>query len=116
MKKTPQPFKANGVHGEQLSFLPPLPFCPSWPSPTTVAGRVLAELLRGEFLDHTDLIEGCSSWRLAAYVDKLKKMGWPVVAFDKAAPSCGCPSRSIALYALPPEIITQAQSLRGVAC
>lgn len=116
MKKATQPSKVKVAFGEQLSFLPTPPFCPSWPSPTTVTGRVLAEFLRGEFLDHTDLIEGCSSWRLAAYVDKLKKMGWPVVAFEKAAPSCSCPSRSIALYALPPEIITQAQSLRGVAC
>lgn len=42
-------------------------------------------------------------------------IGWPVVAFDKAASSAGCPTRTIALYGLPPEIITQAQSLRGGA-
>lgn len=111
--ETPTQTNATGVSGEQLSFLPTLPFSPIWPSHTTIAGRVLAEFLRGEFLDHEDVIDGCSSWRLAAYVDKLKKMGWPVVAFEKPAPSSGCPSRTIALYALPPEIISQALSLRG---
>jgi len=80
-----------------------------------VAGRVLAELLRGEFLDHEDLIAGCSSWRMAAYVFELKSMGWPIAKFDKAAPSAGCPGRVIALYGLSPEIISQAQSLRGAA-
>lgn len=115
MKKAPKPSKVKGAYSEQLSFLPTPPFCPKWPSATTVAGRVLAELLRGEFLDHEDVIEGCSSWRLAAYIDKLKKMGWPVVAFDKAAPFASCPTRKIALYGLAPEIIAQAQSLRGAA-
>lgn len=99
----------------QLSFLPPLPFAPMWPKPTTVAGRVLAELLRGEWLDHMDVIDGCSSWRLAAYIDKLKKMGWPVMVFEKSAPSDNCPSRCIAIYSLSPEVIAQTQSLRGAA-
>ena len=115
MKKAPKPSKVKGAYSVQLSFLPTPPFCPKWPRPTTVAGRVLAELLRGEFLDHEDLIAGCSSWRMAAYSFELKRMGWPVVTFDKPAPSAGCPTRTIALYGLPPEIIAQAQSLRGAA-
>lgn len=100
---------------QQLSFLPPQPFCPEWPRPATVAGRVLAELLRGERLDHADVIEGCSSWRLAAYIDKLKKMGWPVQTFEKSAPSSTCPSRCIAIYSFTPETIALTQSLRGAA-
>ena len=113
MKKTPKHDQAHGVYGEQLSFLPIPEFSPKWPRHTTIAGRVLNELLHGEVLDHRDLIEGCSSWRLAAYVDKLKNMGWPIQSFDKAIPSSCGPSRCIALYALPPAVIAQVQSLRG---
>ena len=29
--KAPAPTKTQGAHGEQLSFLPPPPFCPTWP-------------------------------------------------------------------------------------
>lgn len=115
MKKTPAPTKANGVYGEQLSFLPTLKFSPKWPSHTTIAGRVLNELLHGEWLDHQDQIDGASSWRLAAYVKDLKNMGWPIEAFPKPAPFPNCPVRSIATYAMPPEVIAQVQEVRGAA-
>ena len=115
MRKTPTQTNANGVHGEQLSFLPTPVFSPKWPRHTTVAGIVLGELLQGSFLDHQDLIEGVSSWRLAAYINLLKKWGWPIQAFEKAAPSEQCPSRCISLYALPPAVIAQVQEMRGAA-
>lgn len=100
---------------EQLSFLPPLPFSPKWPRHTTIAGIVLSELLRGEFLDHEDLIDGVSSWRLAAYINRLKNWGWPIQAIEKPAPTEQCPSRCISLYALPPAVIAQVQEMRGAA-
>lgn len=113
--ETPTADQASGVSGQQLSFLPTIPFSPIWPRHTTIAGRVLAELLRGEWLDHEDVIEGCSSWRLAAYVRDLKNKGWPIESFDKSAPFANCPSRSIAVYAMPPAVIEQVLSLRGAA-
>lgn len=115
MKKTPHTRQSIGAFKEQLTLIPEPPFSPVWPSHTTIAGRVLAELLRGEWLDHKDVIEGCSSWRLAAYVKDLKNKGWPIESFDKLAPFDNCPSRSIAIYALPPAIIEQVQSVRGAA-
>ena len=115
MKKAPSQTNATGAHGEQLSFLPTPKFSPKWPSHTTIAGIVLGELLQGSFLDHQDLIDGVSSWRLAAYINKLKNDGWPIQAMEKPAPSEQCPSRCIALYALPPAVITKVQEMRGAA-
>jgi len=115
MKRTPTSDQASGVYGKQLSFLPKPAFSPKWPSPTTIAGRVLNELLHGEWLDHQDLIDGVSSWRLSAYVKALKYMGWPIESFPKHVPSKHCPSRCISIYALPPAVIAQVQEMRGAA-
>ncbi len=115
MKKSPAPTKVQRDYSEQLSLLPTPPFSPIWPSHTTIAGRVLSELLLGEWLDHQDLIEGVSSWRLAAYVKSLKYMGWPIESFPKPAPFPNCPGRSIAIYAMPPDVIAQVQEMRGAA-
>lgn len=115
MKKTPTQTNANGVHGEQLSFLPTPELSVKWPRHTTIAGMVLSELLQGSFLDHQDLINGVSSWRLAVYINRLKNWGWPIQAIDKPAPTEQCPSRCISLYALPPAVIAQVQEMRGAA-
>lgn len=113
--KAPAPTTTQRAFKEQLTLIPEPEFSPIWPSHTTIAGRVLNELLQGEWLDHQDLIAGCSSWRLSAYVKTLKYMGWPVESFPKPAPSEQCPGRSIAVYALPPAVIEKVQSLRGAA-
>ncbi len=113
MKKAPSQSNATGAYGEQLSLLPLPEFSPIWPSSSTIAGRVLAEFLRGEWLDHQDVIAGCRSWRLAAYVKTLKYMGWPIESFEKAQPWANCKGRKIAVYGLPPAVIAQVQSLRG---
>ena len=115
MKKAPAPTKTQGAFREQLSFLPKPVFSPKWPSHTTIAGRGLNELLQGEWLDHQNLIDGVSSWRLSAYVKTLKYMGWPIETFPKHSPSKQCPGRSIAIYALPPAVIAQVQEMRGAA-
>lgn len=115
MKKAALPSQVTAAYGEQLSFLPTPEFSPKWPKHTTIAGMVLGELLQGSFLDHQDLINGVSSWRLAAYVNKLKNDGWPIQALEKAAPSEQCPNRCIALYALPPGVIAKVQEMRGAA-
>ena len=115
MKKAPTPSTAIGAFKEQIPLIPEIAFSPIWPSHTTIAGRVLAEFLRGEWLDHEDVITGCRSWRLAAYVKELKDKGWPVQSFEKPQPWPTCHSRAIAVYGLPPAIIEQVQSLRGAA-
>jgi hypothetical protein len=115
MRKAPTHDQAHGAYGEQLSFLPTPEFSPKWPKHTTVAGIVLGELLQGSFLDHQDLIDGVSSWRLAAYINKLKNDGWPIQALEKPAPSEQCPNRCIASYALPPAVIAKVQEMRGAA-
>lgn len=115
MKKTPDTRQSIGAFEEQLTLIPKPTFSLIWPKHTTIAGRVLAELLRGEWLDHQDLITGCASWRLAAYVDKLKKQGWPIQAIEKPSPSAQCPNRYIAMYALPPDVIEYVHGLRGAA-
>ncbi len=113
MNKAPTHANASGAYGEQLSFLPTPALSVKWPKETTVAGLVLSELLEGSFLDHQDLIDGVSSWRLAAYINQLRNDGWPVETIERPAPSEGCPSRCIALYALPPAVIAQALEMRG---
>jgi len=115
MRKAPAPSKVQAAFREQLSFLPKPVFSPKWPSHETVAERVLNRLLHRAWLDHQDLIEGTSSWRLAAYVKNLKNMGWPIELFPRSEPFPNCPERSIAIYAIPPGVIAQAQEIRGVA-
>lgn len=115
MRKAPTHDQAHGAYGEQLSFLPTPEFSPKWPKHTTIAGIVLGGLLKGSFLDHQDLINGVSSWRLAAYINKLKNDGWPIQSMEKPAPSEQCPTRCIALYALPPAVIAKVQEVRGAA-
>lgn len=115
MTKTPNTRQSTGVLKEQIALIPEPEFSPIWPRHTTVAGRVLAEFLRGQWLDHEDLIAGCRSWRLAAYVRDLKDKGWPIEAIEKPAPSPGCQNRSIAVYGLPPLVIEQVKQIRGLA-
>ncbi len=42
--KAPAPTKTQGAYGEQLSFLPPPPFCPTWPKRGTLADRALGNV------------------------------------------------------------------------
>ena len=72
---------------EQLSFLPAPEFNPSWPSPSTLPGKVLARMLAGERLTQPRF--GLNYWRLAAYIKQLDYLGWPVEATDVPCPE-GC--------------------------
>jgi hypothetical protein len=115
VKKAPSQTNATGAYGEQLSLLPLPAFSPIWPSSTTIAGRVLAVVLPGVWLDHHDVIAGYRAWRLVAYVQSLKYMDWPIESFDQARPWANCKGRKIAVYGWSPSVISQVQSLRGVA-
>lgn len=111
MKKTPHNLPAAGALGEQLSFIDPPPFCPSWPTRGTLADRCLKLLLDGKVIDHPDFLAGCGSWRLAAVIFSLRALGWPIETIEVPAPSEEHPGRTIALYRLPKKAIAEALAL-----
>ena len=115
MKKTPTPTKATGVHGEQLSFLPPPPFCPTWPKRGTLADTALGLLMDGRMIDHPDFQDVTASWRLGAVVFTLRALGWPVETIDIPAPTEQSPDRLIALYRLDGKYTAQALAMNGRA-
>lgn len=108
MKKAPHNLPAAGALGEQLSFIDPPPFCPTWPKRNSLADRALKMFLDGRVFDHPDFLEGCGSWRLAAVVFQLRALGWPIDTLEIPAPSKEHPGRTIALYKLPATYAAQA--------
>ncbi|HDR9064378.1 TPA: hypothetical protein QDB03_006069 [Burkholderia vietnamiensis] len=95
---------------EQFELLPPPPFNPGWPNLGTLAFEVLRRLLTGERL--TQPTFGTNRWRLAAYVQTLKDLGWPVRSAPIHHPGR---VRPIAQYWLTNDIITQTRATRGAA-
>jgi hypothetical protein len=93
---------------EQLSFLPPLPFCPTWPNKHTNEDRALMLLLDGRLIDTPDFHDDTGSWRLAAVIRELVKMGWPISSTPTSAPTARNPNRRIAVYELPAKYAAQA--------
>ncbi|HSW69288.1 MAG TPA: hypothetical protein VLI69_03890 [Gammaproteobacteria bacterium] len=63
---------------KQMSFLPVPKFNPKFPSKATLEYRALSLMLRGLKISHLDFQDLTDSWRLAAYVLKLRKLDWPV--------------------------------------
>lgn len=98
---------------EQISFLPPPPFAPTWPQPGTLAAAALEAFLRGEGLTHPQFEAFTFSWRLSAVVGVLKDLGWPIESIDVAAPTYEHPHRTIARYHLPQKWIHLARELRA---
>ena len=95
---------------QQLSFLPPAPLSPVWPS-SGLALIALDALLSGDVIDHPGFEADTGSWRLAAVVNDLRRLGWPIQS-DVAPDTLhdGRP-RTVARYSLSPETLAQ---LRGV--
>lgn len=60
---------------EQLSFLPPVPFCPLLPPHGSTAEQALYDLLKRD-VTQLDWIAERKSWRLAAAVKELDYLGW----------------------------------------
>ena len=115
MKKAPTTLQASGAGGEQLSFLPPPPFCPTWPTKNTLADRALGLLMDGRMIDHPDFQDVTASWRLGAVVFTLRALGWPVETIDIPAPTEQSPDRVIALYKLDGKYTAQALAMNGRA-
>lgn len=73
----------NGSHQcRQISFLPELDFNPIYPLTGTLVYKCLALLLKGQILNHLDFQRATGSWRLAAYIHELKKLGWPICSYE----------------------------------
>ena len=114
MKKAPTTVQAFGA-GEQLSFLPPPPFCPAWPTRGTLADTALGLLMDGRMIDHPDFQDATASWRLGAVVFTLRTLGWPVETIEIPSPTAHSPDRVIALYRLDGKYTAQALAMNGKA-
>ena len=62
----------------QTSFLPEPKYNPRYPTETSLAFKALRLMLQGARVAHPDFEAVTGSWRLAAHVHILKKLGWPV--------------------------------------
>ena len=114
MKKPLTAVQASGA-GEQLSFLPPPPFCPAWPKRGTLADTALGLLMDGRMIDHPDFQDVTASWRLGAVVFTLRTLGWPVETIEIPSPTESNPKRVIALYRLDGKYTAQALAMNGRA-
>jgi hypothetical protein len=114
MKKAPTDL-GHGASGEQLTFLDPPAFCPSWPTRDTLADRALKMFLDGKVFDHPDFLDACGSWRLAAVLFQLPTLGWPIDTIEISAPSIEHPGRTIALCKLPTKYAALALATRAGA-
>lgn len=113
MRKAPTATNETGAFGEQLSFLPPLPFYPTWPTKGTLADSALTMFMDGRMIDHPDFEAATQSWRLAAVVFQLRDLGWPIESIEIPSPTADAPGRAIALYYLPTRIVAKALALNG---
>lgn len=64
---------------EQLSFLPPVPFCPLLPPHGSAAEQALYDLLERDLTTPDWIAEG-KGWRLAAAIKELGYLGWEPIS------------------------------------
>ena len=81
-------------------------FC--YPSPSSVKGRVLSDLLSGYRLTHYDVLEMHGSFRASHHVLVLRRAGWPITTEEICVPTRDGRTARIALYSLPKETIEAA--------
>jgi len=62
----------------QMSFLPQPKYNPKYPPETSLAYKALTLLLGGLKISHPDFETLTGSWRLAAHIHILKRLGWPI--------------------------------------
>ncbi|CAJ0873898.1 hypothetical protein R77569_02568 [Ralstonia mannitolilytica] len=100
----------DSTEPEQFNLFPVPEFAPAWPASNTLPAEALDRLLTGERL--TQPAFGTNRWRLAAYVQTLKDLGWPVKSTPVHHPDR---LRAIAQYWLEPDAIVAAGAMRGTA-
>lgn len=113
--KTPERLAADSrVVGEQLTFLDPPPFCPTFPKASTLTGEALALLLSGRAITHPEFEDLTRSWRLSEPIRALRHdHGWPVTTIEIPAPTKERPNRVIAKYVLPRWVLEQVGGMHG---
>ncbi len=82
--------------------------CSTFPRPTSVKGRVLAALLRGEELTSEACWRRYCSSRLAHHVHKLRQADWPIVAAERSVDTADGRQAVVAFYSLPASAIQAA--------
>lgn len=97
---------------QQLSFLPSPPLAPTWPTAPLVR-RALDALLTGKTIDHAGFIETTGSWRLAAVVRELRRLGWPVRAEGETATAADGHRQDIAKYSFSAETLAELRQAIG---
>jgi hypothetical protein len=99
---------------KQMSFLPEPDFNPKFPSRSTLASRALYMMLEGKKISHPDFEGSTSSWRLAAHIYNLNKLGWNVQTIEVDHYTENKPkSRRICLYFLSYEHLKKLKKIAG---
>lgn len=83
-----------------------LSFC--YPSPSSVKGRVLADLLAGEKITHKTVWLRHGSSRASHHIMMLRHAGFPVITEEIDVPTSDGRIARIGLYSLPAEAIEAA--------
>lgn len=73
-----------------------LHFTAAYPNPESLAGIALTDLLTGKHLRQSDWLQ--HGWRLAAAINELANLGWPIISARVHVPGR---RRPIADYSLP---------------
>jgi len=94
---------------EQLSFLPPVPFCPLLPQHGSAAEQALHDLIERDITQLDWLTQG-KGWRLASAIKDLGYLGWQPKSERVLCNGWGKP---IARYSLPPKAKQAFFSLRN---
>lgn len=109
-EKTQNSRQASTGSNKQLSFLPEPDFNPKLPPINTLPGRALSLMLQGKVISHPDFQDLTCSWRLAAPINKLGNLGWPIERFDVHRSPHKTPIRK---YFLAQETIAKFKKLQG---
>lgn len=94
----------------QLTLIGSPPLVPTMP-PEGLTMRCLRVLLSGRSLDCESFYRATGSMRLAAYIEVLHRLGWPILTdYENRGPS-----RNLAVYALDLESLAEVRSLLNAA-
>lgn len=94
MNKAPSTFQASGALGEQLSFLPPIAFSPTFPKENSLSFIALKAMTKAP-ISQIDWLKLNLGWRLAAIIKDLNYLGWQVSSERQSSNG-----KSIAIYSL----------------